>query len=353
MDSNYYHKTKKEILDLPICYRTIEAKEIIALGENLYSVGNATFEVSPEIANAIDHFAGIKKEQTQIAHDSYGEQGVTNLRNFFGQAEVKHGKRLVLAADTVDKRIVKALPIKNTMIPPEAFFDFAEMFMDKNDYLPEKVEYNQVGAGGISIMLKPVNEQIMEFSPGDDFVSNGIYLKWNPGEINLGNYYERLICSNGATQVSEHSFMQANSPALTELERMLDYESISALLRNNLEKMLVNARLAINTTASVRELGIASKILNRYGAQPDNVNKLLPYDQTREKYKQAGFPTDSHHMAQAKSEFSMWEIFNILTYFATHNKIWSDSDIRRSSLMEDGMTLLLRERDIKQYYNIF
>ena len=67
MDSNYYHKTKKEILDLPICYRTIEAKEIIALGENHYSVGNATFEVSPEIANAIDHFAGIKKEQTQIA----------------------------------------------------------------------------------------------------------------------------------------------------------------------------------------------------------------------------------------------------------------------------------------------
>ncbi|MBR1917201.1 MAG: hypothetical protein IJ832_05110 [Bacteroidaceae bacterium] len=138
MDSNYYHKTKKEILDLPICYRTIEAKEIIALGENHYSVGNATFEVSPEIANAIDHFAGIKKEQTQIAHDSYGEQGVTNLRNFFGQAEVKHGKRLVLAADTVDKRIVKALPIKNTMIPPEAFFDFAEMFMDKKRFPPRE-----------------------------------------------------------------------------------------------------------------------------------------------------------------------------------------------------------------------
>ena len=42
MDSNYYHKTKKEILDLPICYRTIEAKEIIALGENHYSLNPST-----------------------------------------------------------------------------------------------------------------------------------------------------------------------------------------------------------------------------------------------------------------------------------------------------------------------
>jgi hypothetical protein len=58
-------------------------------------------------------------------------------------------------------------------------------------------------------------------------------------------------------------------------------------------------------------------------------------------------------MAQAKSEMTMWELFNMLTFFATHNQMWSPQDIRRSLLMEASMSLLMQERDIKEYYNIF
>ena len=59
------------------------------------------------------------------------------------------------------------------------------------------------------------------------------------------------------------------------------------------------------------------------------------------------------YMTQAKSDKTMWEIFNMLTYFATHNDAWSPHDLRRSSLMESSMGLLLKKRDIKEYYNIF
>ena len=38
-------------------------------------------------------------------------------------------------------------------------------------------------------------------------------------------------------------------------------------------------------------------------------------------------------MTQAKSDKTMWEVFNMLTYFATHNNIWSPHDLRRSSLI--------------------
>jgi hypothetical protein len=43
----------------------------------------------------------------------------------------------------------------------------------------------------------------------------------------------------------------------------------------------------------------------------------------------------------------------MLTFFATHNQLWSEQDIRRTSLMEASIVLLMRERDIKEYYNIF
>jgi hypothetical protein len=51
MDSNEFNRIKQEVLERPICYREVEAKEIVALGENHYTVGSATLEVSPIIAD--------------------------------------------------------------------------------------------------------------------------------------------------------------------------------------------------------------------------------------------------------------------------------------------------------------
>lgn len=353
MDSNEFNRIKQEVLERPICYREVEAKEIVALGENHYTVGSATLEVSPIIADEIDRFAGIKTGQSRTALDSYGEHGLTSLRNFFGQAEVKNSKRLILAADTRTRQIVDAIPIKEKMITPDVFFDFAEMFMDKNDYLPERVEHTHSLKKGVSIVMRPVHEQIMEYAPGDEFIANGLYLTWNPGEINLGNYYERLVCSNGATQISHHAITRAYSPEAMELGRLLDVTFDSKPLKQNMEKMLSSAKLAMRTTASVRELGVAVKLLNEHGLPHEDANQIIPYETTKELYEQAGYATDTANMAQAKSEMTIWELFNMLTFFATHNQLWSEQDIRRTSLMEASIVLLMRERDIKEYYNIF
>ncbi|MBO4722670.1 MAG: hypothetical protein J5629_07035 [Muribaculaceae bacterium] len=359
MNTTEFYQIKQDVLSRPICYRELEAKEIIALGENHYTVGNATFKVDSRVASRIDSFAGIKRGQSAIAHDSYGEQGLTNLRNFFGQAAPRKSKRIVLAADKQSKQIVEAIPISNRMITPEVFFDFAEMFMDKNRYLPYKVEYsmggngNRNGNGNISILMKPVTEQFMEFAPGDEFLANGLYLAWNPGEIGMGNYYVRQVCSNGQTQITHHSITKAFSPEAAKLKALLDITAESEPLKKNLDRMLLSARLAMRTSASVHELKAAMKMLNGHGLTEQDANQIIPYEQTRSKYETAGFLLSSTEEAQAKSDRTMWEVFNLLTFFATHNTVWARQDIRRSSLMEASMNLLLRERDIKEYYNIF
>lgn len=353
MDSNEFKKIKQEVLEQPVCYRELEAKEIVAMGKNHYNVGNSTFEVDSIVANKIDLFAGIKGSQSQIALDSYGDQGVTNLRNFFGQAGSKKSERIVLTANTKTKKIVDATPIKNRMITPNVFFDFAEMFMDKNQYIPDKVEFTQGAADRVSILMKPVTEEFMEFSKGDEFMSNGIYLMWTPGEVGMGNYYKRLVCSNGATQISHHSMTKAFSPNIKEFERMLNITTQSSPFKQNLEQMLMNARLAKESQASVRELGIATRILIKHGLAEEDANQIIPYLQTKEMYESAGFLMDPDHMGQAKSDKTMWELFNMMTYFATHNEVWAPQDIRRSSLMESSVNLVMRKRDIKEYYNIF
>ncbi len=353
MDTTEFNQIKQEVLSRPICYRELEAKEIIALGENHYTVGNATFEVNPDVAREIDLFAGIKSGQSELAHDSYGEQGLTNLRNFFGQAAPKKSKRIVLAADTQSKRIVDATPIRDRMITPEVFFDFAEMFMDKNRYLPERVQYAQTGAEEISIVMKPVTERYLSFTKDDDFLANGIFLFWTPGEISLGNYYERIVCSNGSTQLSRRAIAKAFSPETKDLGRLLNITASSSPLKENRDQMLTSARMAIETTASVYELGRAFKMLTQHGLDDQTASQVIPYLQARSEYENAGYHMNAKMERLAMSDRTMWEVFNLLTFFATHNTVWAPQDIRRSSLMEASMNLLLRERDIKEYFNIF
>ena len=144
MDTSEYNKIKQEVLNFPVVYKELEPKEIVALGDNFYSIGNTSVQVEPVIAGKIDSIAGITKGQTRIAYDNYGDHGVTNLRNFFGQAE--KNSRIVVAADTQSKQIVDVIPLKNKLITPYAFFSFVEMYMDKNQYYPVKVEYINGGS---------------------------------------------------------------------------------------------------------------------------------------------------------------------------------------------------------------
>ena len=62
---------------------------------------------------------------------------------------------------------------------------------------------------------------------------------------------------------------------------------------------------------------------------------------------------NSENMSHAKSDKTVWEIFNMLTFFASHNDVWSSSDIRRANLMGSAIQFLMKNRDIIEYYNIF
>lgn len=353
MDTREYNRIKQEVLDSPICYRELEAKEVIAMGENYYQVGNTSFRVDPEVASKIDLYAGIMEGQTRLAQDSYGDQGVTNLRNFFGQANNHKGGHLVLTADTNSKQVIDAVPVRESLIPPNSFFNFVEMFMDKNGYYPDKVEYLKGSFNSVAIIMKPETERFMAYAKGDEFLYNGLFFLWKPGEVTLGNYYIRLVCTNGSTQISRNAISHVHSLSYENIQKLLDLDAEAGPFKQNLEKMLNCARMAMNTKASVNELGQAVRLLKQQGLKENEANEIIPYRETKEQYENEGYHLNNAQLALAKSDKTMWEVFNMLTAFATHNTIWSPQDIKRSSLMESSMNLLLKVRDIKDYYNIF
>jgi hypothetical protein len=183
---------------------------------------------------------------------------------------------------------------------------------------------------------------------------NGIWLRWNPTEIAFGNYYVRLVCTNGSTQTTQSRLLRTNTlEDQATLKRMLSIGSGHPQLKQNRDKMLVNAKAALNTKASLRELGLGSKLLQRSGMEEQDAAQLIPYQENIDRYEQAGLSVGAYEQSLTVSNMSVWQLFNILTAFATHNQLWPAHDTRRSELMAQSVELLNQKRDIRSYQNIY
>lgn len=351
MNTTEFNKIKQQVLNRPVCYREVDAGDLIALGGDYYAMGTAVFAVEEKASKAIDKFNSIRQEQKERAKDCYGEQGLTDLRNFFGKAKANKNSRLVMVADYKQRKVVDALAIKGELIPPGLFFDFAEMFMDRNNYLPDKVEYSLEHSGEVSLKMLPVNKQFMPYAPGDDFISNGLVLKWNPGEISLNNYFVRLVCSNGQTMTSSDTVASINRFGDETARSLLDMSNYSDQLACNTQKMIDYVKRAMDSNASVRELGFAYNALHNNGVSAEVAKQIIPYKVNMDRYLQAGYKTCQ--MSRAVSDQNMWDVLNQLTHFATHNEMWELTDIRRSIVLNACALLLMRDRDIVEYYDIY
>lgn len=347
-----YQILKNRFLLQPIGYREVDRNEIVALDETHFQIGNAVLDFSPQVSTGIDRFIGLKAEQSNLAEKSYGTNGIINLRNFFAQATRRDEERVILVADVSNRQVTKIFRTRNHIIPPESFFDFAEMFMDKNRYEPEAVEYDN--GTEISIRMKSLDPQVMTFAKDDDFISNGLWLRWNPSEVAFGNYYERLVCKNGMTQMSQNRLMRANSLVDEKMvNTLMAVNGESPALKQNLILMLGNAQTAIHTKASVHELGLGARILKQFGVEEQSVAQLIPYEENRTCYEQSGYPVNNEGLRRAVSSMTVWQLFNILTSFATHTPTWTPNDLRRPQLMEQSVSLLNRQRDVIEYYDVF
>ncbi len=350
MDYQTFKNEKENFMAQPFGYKETAINELMSIDDNHYNIGNTIVELSDSIADNMDRHYGILPKQSDKTRKAFGDKGIAHLRNFLGQAGKDDKNRLILVADTLKRQVTHVYPTKEHLIPPTSFFDFAELFMDKNGYEPEALEYDT--GTEISLRMRPNNPTYLPFAPDDEFMSNGLWLRWNPVEISFGNYYERLICKNGSTQISTHQMMHANSLNDSSISRLLAINSDNNILKHNTNVMLDNARLAMTTPASVHELGLASRALHLLGVE-DEVVKVVPFEENYSRYEQAGFPTDAASQRRSISNITVWELFNRMTAFATHNEIWDTKNLKRSLLMSKSTDLLNQKRDIYEFNNIY
>jgi hypothetical protein len=324
------------------------------LGKNLYRIGETDILVNDYISTRLDELIGIKPRQLKIVRNASGEKGVCEFRNFLATASsMLKPAKIVLIADPTSPTISGITPISKEVIPAEAFLDFVEMFCDHNGLYPSNVQCGLDLSLGIVIYMDSRTPQVVSIAKNEDFLVNSYYLKWNLGTIELGRYYERLICQNGQTELVQEKGSVIHSLQKEDIIKFLDIPQDTHLLKTSFDKFTNKALEAMEVKASIAELKyVFQKLKNNY-VDDESIKSIAPFTQQAEHYSGAGYSLDSKTMRRMKSKMTVWELYNNITDFASNNTIWSEDDNRRGMLQSDAISFLMRERDIHDYINLF
>lgn len=328
--------------------------QIDGYGNNVYKVDGIEVLATDYVSNRLDELIGLDTKQKRVIKSASGDAGVRYFRNYLASANsITKPTKLALVADPDSKTVTDVIPLKESLITSDSFFDFAEMFMERSQLTPTFHHDGFNMSSGITLFMDSDNPIVKQFAPGEDFLMNSFYLKWNLGQIELGRYYERLVCSNGQTETVRQSEAKIFSMETSGIMAMLNIPGNAEALNEAYSKFSKKALTAMETRASIAELGKVSKILSTYMVDSKSVREIAPFESEIERYNALGYDKDIYQMNQMKASMSFWELYNGVTSFASHTELWDGTDNRRSIIQGEIFSLLMKERDIKNYYDAF
>ena len=297
-------------------------------GKNVYRVEETELLVNDLVSKQLDEIIGLTPKQAKVVKNASGETGVRDFRNYLATAgSMMKPVSVALIANPSSRTVSGLVPIKEEPITSDAFFDFLEIFLDKNGLYPVDYQMAYDIAAGFTLFLDSNNPDVRQIAPGEDFLVNSYYLKWNLGQIELGRYYERLICSNGQTETVKHKEARISTVREDRISGIMDIPRNGGLLTGSFERFRGKALEAMGVSAS--------------------------YSKELQMYLNAGYDGAPEQLKQMKASMSVWELYNAVTDYASNNTVWDKDDNRRGMLQGEALTFLMRERDVKNYSDIF
>lgn len=335
-------------------HKVVRLDEIKQVEGEVFNVSGIDLEMSPKVIDKLNGSIGTSKRQLQEVRNCSGVQGETNFRNYLTVANsMTSVKEVVLIADPDAKVVTNLLIPKQQFIPVDAFFDFAELFIDSTNMRVEKIESSLHGEMDIVIYLQQQTPQISTIVTRNDFTTDGLYLKWDGDSIELGNYYVRLVCLNGQTQQINQMKSRVYDFTSSKLTTLIKVSKNEEIIHAGLEQFKKKAREAIETFVSLRELTRIYGFLQAFNTRvPEAIlDQLVPYKEIANKFKMRGINLSGReHLAM--SHLNWWDLYNDLTEFATHNEYMPQDDLARNRIAQFAMNSLLDKHDIKNYISL-
>lgn len=333
--------------------KTIPLTELIHVGESVFSIEGVEVPVRDTFAKTYDRIIGIDSRQRKMVKGASGETGLKNYRNYINVASnIQKPKSVVVVASPQSRQLTDIIPIVDEYISPTLFFDFAEMMIEETGYTISNIMWNNSEFPSIVITYTNPQGHTHLFGPGEEFMMDGFYLDWIPSHIELGHYYERLVCTNGQTVREEHKDATVYKLSSNEIRKMIAQVKSKRFFAQGIEQFEKLFAVASTSRISLSEMGKAQKILIDQGVEKEQAETLIPYENACSAYENAGF-YDCCKERLMKGEGTIWDTYNVLTQFATHTTMWEPQDYRRINIMNDAVGLLKKKPDIVNYIDIY
>ena len=333
--------------------KTVSLSGLTHVGENVYSVEGVEVPACETFTETYDRIIGIDNRQRKMVKEASGETGLKNYRNYINVASnIQKPKSVVVIASPLSRQLTDIIPIVDEYISPTLFFDFAEMMAEETGYTVSDIKWNHSGISRIIITYTNPQGHTHLFGPGEDFMMDGFYLAWTPSHIELGHYYERLVCANGQTVSEERKDATVYKLSSNEIRKMIAQVKSKRFLAQGVEQFEKLFAVASISRISLSEMGKAQKILIAQGIEKEQAETLIPYENARSAYENAGL-YDRHKEHLMKGEGTIWDTYNVLTQFATHTPMWRQQDYWRINIMNDAVGLLKKKPDIINYMDIY
>ena len=323
-------------------------------GRNVLSLAGTDVLATDYVTAMLDNYNGFSKEQKNVVQRASGEDGIRDFRNYLAAASsIADPSKLAFVADPVSRTIVNVIPAKDNIINSDVFFDFAEMFMDDNNLTPSEWEASGDFSSGITLHMESVAPDVRSFADGEDTLVNSYFLRWNLGQIQLGRYIERLVCSNGATEIVPSIKARLNEFNDKSIRGFLAIPKNANMLNGVYDKYSAAALTARDTRTSLRELKSVAKRLEAYQVGPEAARLIAPYQDELNRYTTAGYAVDRLKPENLLASMTVWDLYNAVTNYASHTQEWDANDNRRAMLQGEAFSFLLRPRDIRNYVDIY
>lgn len=333
-----------------------DAKTDSAAGfaSNVYRVDGSEVLVSDSVSRQLDCLIGLKPRQARVVQKASGSEGIRVFRNYLATANsITKPVTVALVANPASHTVSGIIPIGTDVIPFDAFIDFAQMFTEKNGLVPVRQELAYDITNGVTIFLDGAEPEIRQFAPNEEFRINGYYLKWNLGQIELGRYFERLVCTNGQTVKIKEREARIQSLRAEAIQGFLAIPGRRDLLDESFRGFSFKALEAMEVKASMAELKLMSDKLDNYAVDSMSAAVIAPYKHQLNLYADFGYDVDNVNLRDMKAGMTVWELYNGVTDYASNTADWDADDNRRGMLQGEAYRFLMATRDIRNYKNVF
>lgn len=346
-----YLATKNMVLENQPIIKQLDLKEIRFKTGRSINIAGKEVPASHEAVETLVGLLPIEKHQQEMIAEASGNNAELNFRNYMaGVTAVTKPTTLAVLADGKKKMITGFMPVKGEIIPLEQYFTILEMLIDKCTMSIDQLYYSHDISQGVTAYLKPKHKVYYKLNPSEEF-ETGLFLKGTLNGIEAGSVFTRMICTNGAVVHHNSRESQITSLAPEMVNRLTKYVERKVDDRGFLMEYIRKAQQAQRSNASIAETEYALKLLQKVATSPKEVSEWIDFDKTMAPYNKQNIFLIKKTKQQAMSDWNVWDLYNTITRFASHNVLMAEHHPYRAFLMSKANYLLDKPRDIFEYIN--